>query len=108
MTNPNPLTRDQKLMGGVIIQLGNIVEALNHSGDENNSTELESQITTLQQALADTSKERSDLTSSLATANEQIAQLQLAIAQMTHDNSIDLTPDTIQEVLDQLDIEVGE
>ena len=98
----NPLTREQKLLAEVVVQLGNITEAIGAAAAGEDSTELNSRIDQLQAQLAVLSNERAQLTTSLAESNLQIASLQQSLVDAAHS---DITPDNITEVMSTLGID---
>ena len=105
MTINNPLTREQKLMAELVVQLGNITEAIRAAAAGEDSSDLMTKINELQLQLANAAEERSHLSNALASANEKVAELQ---AQLSHVTDGDITPDNINEVMSHLNIEYGE
>ena len=105
MTTYQPLSRDQKLQAEQIVQLGNIAEAIRSAAAGENSSELMAQIGQLQAELTALTTNNAALSQQLADANQMIADLQ---AQVTQSHAGDITPDSIQEVISHLGIEVGE
>ena len=100
-----PLTRDQKLQAEQIVQLGNIAEAIRSAARGEDSSALQAQIVSLQAELSTLSTNNATLSQQLATANQMVADLQEQIATFTEG---DITPDSIQEVIDHLGLDVGE
>lgn len=96
------LTREQKLMAELVVQLGNIAEAVRAAAAGEDSSNLITKIEELRTELAAASQERADLTASLANANAKVAELQAALA-VVHEG--DITPDNINEVMSHLGIE---
>ena len=105
MTTYQPLTREQKLQAEQIVQLGNIAEAIRSAARGEDSSALQAQIVSLQAELAALSEGNATLSQQLADANQMVSELQAQISQMTEG---DITPDSIQEVITHLGIEVGE
>ena len=100
-----PLTREQKLQAEQIVQLGNIAEAIRSAARGEDSSALQAQIVTLQAELAELTSGNATLSQQLADANQMVSELQQTISQMTEE---DITPDSINEVMTHLGIEVGE
>ena len=96
------LTREQKLLAEIVVQLGNITEAIQAASGGENSGELSQQIQALQAQLADVSSARAQLQTQLAEAQQLNADLQQQLA-MVHEG--DITPDNINEVMQHLGIE---
>lgn len=96
----NPLTREQKLLGEIVVQLGNIAERISHIGTDDGQS-LQDKIDELQAELTTTSQERAELSTALAVANSKVAALQTAI---TSFNTGDITPDSMVEVMSHLNI----
>ena len=105
MTINNPLTREQKLMAELVVQLGNITEAIRAAAAGEDSSTLMDKINELQLQLANAAEERSHLSNALASSNAKVAELQAQLSQVTDG---DITPDTINEVMSHLNIEYGE
>jgi len=102
MTINNPLTREQKLMAELVVQLGNITEAIRAAAAGEDSSSLMDKINELQLQLANAAEERSHLSNALASANEKVSELQ---TQLTEISEGDVTPDNINEVMSHLNIE---
>jgi len=100
----NPLTREQKLMAELVVQLGNITEAIRAAAAGEDSSDLMTKINELQLQLANAAEERSHLSNALAASNEKVAALQAQLATVSDG---DITPDNITEVMDHLNIEYG-
>ena len=96
------LTREQKLLAEIVVQLGNITEAIQSAALGEDSSELNNKIDALQQQLADVSSARAALQQQLAEAQTLNADLQSQLAKI-HEG--DITPDNINEVLEHLGIE---
>jgi septal ring factor EnvC (AmiA/AmiB activator) len=96
------LTREQKLLAELVVQLGNITEAIQAAAGGENSSDLSEKIDQLQAQLAAVSSARAQLQTQLAEAQTQNAELQAKLAQI-HDG--DITPDSIDEVMAHLGIE---
>lgn len=101
MTINTALTREQKLLAEIVVQLGNITEAINAAGAGEDSTALNAQIAHLQGQLTAIANERAALTTQLAQRELSIAELQQTIANLT---TSDITPDSITEVMTHLGI----
>ena len=101
MTN-TPLTREQKLMAELVVQLGNIVEAIQSAAQGEDSSTLNTQIQALQTQLATVANARAELQQQLAASQTLNADLQTQLAAI-HDG--DVTPDNINEVMSTLGIE---
>jgi chromosome segregation ATPase len=99
-----PLTREQKLQAEFVVQLGNIAEAIRSAARGEDSSELSAQIATLQAELTALSSNNATLAQQLADANQLVSELQAQISAVSEG---DITPDSIQEVIDHLGIEVG-
>ena len=91
MTNQNltPLSREQKLLAEIVVQLGNVSEAIHKAAS--GETTPQADISALQNQIASLSAQNADLQAQLATI---------------HAN--DITPDNINQVMQHLDIEVGQ
>ena len=100
-----PLTREQKLQAETIVQLGNIAEAIRAAAAGQDSSELMATIANLQAELTALTANNAALSQQLADANALVAELQQAIAVAAEG---DITPDSIAQVLQHLDIQVGE
>jgi chromosome segregation ATPase len=96
------LTREQKLLAEIVVQLGNITEAIQSAAMGEDSSNLNQKIDALQAQLASVSSARAQLQSQLAEAQQLNAQLQTELASV-HDS--DITPDNINEVMQHLGIE---
>ena len=96
------LTREQKLLAEIVVQLGNITEAIQAAAGGENSGELSQQIQALQTQLASVSSARAALQTQLAEAQTLNAELQAQLVAV-HDG--DITPDNINEVMQHLGIE---
>ena len=100
-----PLTREQKLQAETIVQLGNIAEAIRAAAAGEDSSALQAQVVSLQAELSALSSNNATLSQQLADANQLVSELQQTISNMTEG---DITPDSINEVMAHLGIEVGE
>ena len=96
------LTREQKLLAEIVVQLGNITEAIQSAAAGEDSSELNAKIDQLQVQLAAVSSARAELQIQLAEATSINADLQEQLAKI-HEG--DITPDNIHEVMDHLGIE---
>ena len=96
------LTREQKLLAEIVVQLGNVVEAIQSAAGGENSSQLSEQIQALQTQLASVSSARAALQQQLAEAQTLNADLQTQLASI-HEG--DITPDNINEVMNTLGIE---
>jgi len=105
MTNFTPLTREQKLQAEFVVQLGNIAEAIRAASRGEDSSALSTQVATLQAEMTALTSNNAALSQQLADANQMVSELQAQIA-AAHQG--DITPDSIQEVIEHLNIEVGE
>ena len=101
----NPLTREQKLLAEIVVQLGNITEAIQSAAAGEDSSDLNNKIAALQSQLAAVSSARAALQSQLAEATTLNAELQTQLAAI-HEG--DITPDNINDVMNGLGIEYGE
>mgnify|MGYP001626622751 CR=1 FL=1 len=101
MTN-TPLTREQKLMAELVVQLGNITEAIRAAAAGEDSSSLMVKIQELQTELTSAANERSELSAALASANAKVADLQTSLTTV-HDG--DITPDNINQVMSSLNID---
>ena len=99
-----PLTREQKLHAEQIVQLGNIAEAIRSAARGEDISALQAQIVALQAELSALTQNNATLAQQLADANQLVADLQTTISGMTEG---DVTPDSIQEVIDHLGFEIG-
>ena len=98
----NPLTREQKLLAEIVVQLGNITEAIQSAAAGEDSSDLDNKIDALQAQLAAVSSARAELQTQLADAQTLNADLQQQLVKM-HEG--DITPDNINEVMTTLGIE---
>jgi len=96
------LTREQKLLAEIVVQLGNITEAIQAAAGGENSGDLSQQIQALQEQLASVSSARAELQQQLAEAQTLNAELQNQLVTI-HDG--DITPDNINEVMSHLGID---
>ena len=96
------LTREQKLLAEIVVQLGNITEAIQSAAAGEDSGELNNKIDALQAQLAAVSSARAALQSELAEAQTLNAELQSQLAKL-HEG--DVTPDNINEVMNHLGID---
>ena len=96
------LTREQKLLAEIVVQLGNVVEAIQSAAGGENSSQLSEQIQALQTQLASVSSARAALQTQLAEAQTLNAELQAQLVAV-HDG--DITPDNINEVMQHLGID---
>ena len=98
----NPLTREQKLLAEIVVQLGNITEAIQSAAAGEDSSDLNNKIEALQSQLAAVSSARAALQSQLAEATTLNAELQTQLAAI-HEG--DITPDNINQVMSTLGID---
>ena len=84
-----PLSREQKLLAEIVVQLGNVTEAIHKAAS--GETTPQADIAAMQAQIAALSAQNADL-------QQQLANL--------HAN--DITPDNIQEVIEHLGIEVAD
>ena len=96
------LTREQKLLAEIVVQLGNITEAIQAAAAGEDSSTLNAKIDQLQAQLAAVSSARAALQSQLADAQNLNAELQSELAKI-HEG--DITPDNINQVMETLGIE---
>ena len=101
MTN-TPLTREQKLLAEIVVQLGNITEAVQSAAQGEDSSVLNGKIDALQVQLAAVANARATLQQQLAEAQTLNADLQSQLA-VIHEG--DITPDNINEVMNTLGID---
>jgi len=99
----NPLTREQKLLAEIIVQLGNVTEAIRSAAAGEDSSELTTRIAALQAEITSLTSNNATLSQQLADANGLVSQLQNQIQSHT---AGDITPDSIAEVISHLNIEV--
>ena len=97
----NPLTREQKLLAEIVVQLGNITEAIQSAAAGEDSSDLNNKIDALQAQLAAVSSARAELQTQLAEAQTLNAELQQQLVAI-HEG--DITPDNINEVMAHLGI----
>ena len=102
MSTINPLTREQKLLAEIVVQLGNITEAIQSAAAGEDSSDLNNKIDALQSQLAAVSSARAALQSQLAEATTLNAELQTQLAAI-HEG--DITPDNINQVMSTLGID---
>jgi predicted nucleic acid-binding Zn-ribbon protein len=98
----NPLTREQKLLAEIVVQLGNITEAVQSAAAGEDSSVLNAKIDTLQSQLATVANARAVLQQQLAEAQTLNADLQTQLSKI-HEG--DITPDNINQVMSTLDID---
>jgi chromosome segregation ATPase len=96
------LTREQKLLAEIVVQLGNITEAIQSAAAGEDSSDLNNKIDALQAQLAAVSSARAQLQTQLAEAQQLNAELQSQLASI-HEG--DITPDNINEVMTTLGID---
>jgi len=97
------LTREQKLLAEIIVQLGNVTEAIRSAAAGEDSSELTTRIAALQAEITSLTSNNATLSQQLADANGLVSQLQNQIQSHT---AGDITPDSIAEVISHLNIEV--
>ena len=102
MSTINPLTREQKLLAEIVVQLGNITEAIQSAAAGEDSSDLNNKIDALQTQLAAVASARASLQTQLAEATALNADLQSQLA-VIHEG--DITPDNINEVMNTLGID---
>jgi septal ring factor EnvC (AmiA/AmiB activator) len=98
----NPLTREQKLLAEIVVQLGNITEAVQSAAQGEDSSNLNTQIQALQTQLAAVASARAELQQQLAESQTLNADLQTQLASV---HQGDITPDNINQVMSSLDID---
>ena len=98
----NPLTREQKLLAEIVVQLGNITEAVQSAAAGEDSSALNAQIQALQTQLAAVANARAELQNQLAESQTLNADLQSQLATI-HEG--DITPDNINQVMSTLGID---
>ena len=96
------LTREQKLLAEIVVQLGNITEAIQSAAAGEDSSDLNAKIDSLQSQLASVASARAALQQQLAEAQNMNAELQTELARV-HEG--DITPDNINEVMSNLGID---
>ena len=96
------LTREQKLLAEIVVQLGNITEAIQSAVAGEDSSDLNNKIDALQAQLAAVSSARAALQQELASAQTLNADLQTQLAKI-HEG--DITPDNINQVMSTLGID---
>ena len=96
------LTREQKLLAEIVVQLGNVVEAIQSAAMGQDSSDLNNKIDALQSQLAAVSSARAALQTQLAEAQTLNAELQTQLARV-HEG--DITPDNIAQVMETLGID---
>ena len=96
------LTREQKLLAEIVVQLGNITEAIQSAAAGEDSSDLNNKIDALQAQLAAVSSARAALQQELASAQTLNAELQTQLANI-HEG--DITPDNINQVMSTLGID---
>lgn len=101
MASPLALSREQKLLAEIVVQLGNITEAIRAASHGEDSSTLTQQINALQAQVSTLTAEKASLSNALAQADAAYADLQAAHA--SHMNA-DVTPDNIAEVMAGLNI----
>ena len=103
MSTPIALTREQKLLAEIIVQLGNVTEAIRAAAAGEDSSGLMTQIAALQSELTNLTGQNATLAQQLADANGMVADLQGQLSTVAEG---DITPDNINEVISHLGIEV--
>ena len=98
----NPLTREQKLLAEIVVQLGNITEAVQSAATGEDSSNLNTKIDALQAQLATVANARATLQQQLAESQTLNADLQSQLATI-HEG--DITPDNINQVMNALGID---
>ena len=89
----NPLTREQKLLAEIIVQIGNVTEAIRQASQGDNSGELAAQVGALQSELTALTSDNASLAQQLADSNLMVSQLQ---QQLQDHFSTDITPGQCQ------------
>ena len=67
MTSMNPLTGEQKLLAEIIVQLGNVTEAIRDATTDGNTAHYQSEIASLQSEVTDLTSNNAGIPSSLLT-----------------------------------------
>ena len=98
----NPLTREQKLLAEIVVQLGNITEAIQSAAAGEDSGALNNKIDALQAQLAAVANARAVLQQQLAESQTLNADLQGELAKIREG---DITPDNINQVMSTLNID---
>ena len=98
----NPLTREQKLLAEIVVQLGNITEAVQSAAAGEDSSGLNTQIQALREQLVAVANSRAVLQQQLAESQTLNADLQSQLATI-HEG--DITPDNINQVMNTLGID---
>ena len=96
------LTREQKLLAEIVVQLGNITEAIQSAAAGQDSSDLMTKIENLQTQLAAASAARAALQTQLAELQTHNADLQAELAKVAEG---DITPDNINQVMSTLGID---
>ena len=96
------LTREQKLLAEIVVQLGNITEAIQSAAAGQDSSDLMTKIEALQTQLAAASAARAALQTQLAELQTHNADLQAELAKVAEG---DITPDNINQVMSTLGID---
>ena len=79
----NPLTREQKLLAEIVVQLGNITEAIQSAAAGEDSSALNNKIDSLQHNWLKLSSARANLQQQLAESSTLNAELQQELAKFT-------------------------
>ena len=97
----NPLTREEKLLAEQCVQLGNITEAVRSISLGGSGSVLEQKITELTNKVATLEASNTQLNTALVAVQALANSLQQG---EVGNSALDATPDTLQEVIDHLNI----
>ena len=106
--NPHPLTREEKLLAEHSVQLGNIVEAIktiSTSGGMGDTSVIETTLDELRGRIDMIEHKQTSFVTQLQQLNTLLSGLQSAYVENS-DTVAAPTPDTIQEIIDHLNITI--
>ena len=108
MPDPHPLTREEKLLAEHSVQLGNIVEAIKTittSGGTEGLSTIENQLAELTGRIQAVEAVQANNLTKLTQLNTLLTTIQTAYVENS-DTVAAPTPDTIQEIIDHLNITI--
>ena len=108
MPDPHPLTREEKLLAEHSVQLGNIVEAIktiSTSGGAADISVIENQLAELTGRIQAVEAVQASNLTKLTQLNTLLTTIQTAYVENS-DTVAAPTPDTIQEIIDHLNITI--
>ena len=101
--DPTPLSREEKLLAEQCVQLGNITEAVRSISFTQQNADLDSKVTELTTKIATLEAANTSLVSAVAAVQALVTALQSSGGGSSESEP---THDTLQEIIDHLNIEL--